>query len=60
VASVTLTGLVVVVWRDVVTAAQSGLVLSCVLVVSSPILFRNVLFGELFCLLKFWVLWLDR
>lgn len=51
--SVTLTGLVVVLLRDVVTAAQSGLAMSCVFAVSSPILCRNVLFGELFCLLKF-------
>jgi len=60
VVAVTLTGLVVVLLRDVVTAAQSGLALSCVFAVSSPILCRNVLFGELFCLLKFWVLRLDR
>jgi hypothetical protein len=42
VVSVTLTGLVVVLLRDVVTAAQSGLALSCVFAVSSPILCRNV------------------
>ena len=58
--SVTLTGLVVVLLRDDVTAAQSGLALSCVFAVSFPILYRNVLFGELFCLLKFWLLQLHR
>jgi len=57
---VTLTGLIVVLLRDVVTAAQSGLALSCVFAVSLPILCRNVLFGELFCLLKFWLSQLDR
>jgi len=56
VVSVTLTGLVVVLLRDVVTAAQSGLAMSCVFAVSSPILCRNMLFG----LLKFWLLLLDR
>jgi len=60
VVSVTLTGLVVVLLRDVVTAAQSGLAMSCVFAVSSPFLCRNVLFGELFCLLRFWLLLLDR
>jgi hypothetical protein len=53
VVSVTLTGLLVVLLRDVVTAAQSGLAMSCVFAVSSPFLYRNVLFGELFCLLRF-------
>jgi len=60
VVSVTLTGLVVVLLRDVVTAAQSGLAMSCVFAVSLPFLCRNVLFGELFCLLRFWLLLLDR
>lgn len=40
--SVTLTGLVVVLQRDVITAAQSGLALSCVFAVSSRIHCRNV------------------
>jgi hypothetical protein len=34
--------------------------MSCVFAVSSPFLYRNVLFGELFCLLRFWLLLLDR
>jgi hypothetical protein len=42
VVTVTLTGLVVVLLRDVVTAAQSGLALSCVFAVSSPTLCSNV------------------
>jgi hypothetical protein len=38
VVAVTLTGLMVVLLRDSVTAAQSGLALSCVFAVSSPAL----------------------
>ena len=57
VVTVTLTGLVVVLLRDVVTAAQSGLALSCVFAVSLPTLYRNVCYlvdsKELFCLLSF-------
>ena len=49
VVSVTLTGLVVVLLRDDVTAAQSGLALSCIFAVSSPVLVEMLLVGELLC-----------